>query len=167
MFQTTNQEGYFCTAVSHKPLECDPQTSQDPPIETAKRCQRAKSLGGIFRLSLSLQLSLAFGEVAGFFTIGPYGGSINGGTTKWMVCNGKSIYKWIWGYHYFRKRPCMIDEDGNPWQSFSTMIFLFATCSSSSCQTPSGYFEGCGLCEKHPALVKSPNPASHRPFTGL
>jgi hypothetical protein len=32
--------------------------------------------------------------------------SINGGTPKWMVYEGKSIYKWmIWGYPHFRKLP--------------------------------------------------------------
>jgi hypothetical protein len=34
------------------------------------------------------------------------GVSINGGTPKWIVYNGKSIYKWmIWGYPHFRKTP--------------------------------------------------------------
>jgi len=36
-----------------------------------------------------------------------YGGFHKWGVTpKWMVYNGKSIYKWmIWGYPYFRKPP--------------------------------------------------------------
>jgi hypothetical protein len=34
------------------------------------------------------------------------GGSINGDIPKWMVYNGKSIYKWmLWRYPYFRKPP--------------------------------------------------------------
>ena len=34
------------------------------------------------------------------------GVSKNSGTPKWMVYNGKSLFKWlIWGYHYFRKHP--------------------------------------------------------------
>jgi len=37
----------------------------------------------------------------------PYiGVSKNRGTPKWMVYNGKPLFKWmIWGYHYFRKHP--------------------------------------------------------------
>ena len=32
--------------------------------------------------------------------------SINEGIQKWLVYDGKSIYKWIiWGYPYFRKPP--------------------------------------------------------------
>ena len=28
---------------------------------------------------------------------------------KWMVCNGKSLLKWmIWGYHHFRKHPNVV-----------------------------------------------------------
>ena len=32
--------------------------------------------------------------------------SENGGTPKWMIYNGKPLFKWmIWGYHYFWKHP--------------------------------------------------------------
>ena len=32
--------------------------------------------------------------------------SINGGTPKWLVYKGNIPLKLIWGYPYFRKRPC-------------------------------------------------------------
>ena len=48
--------------------------------------------------------------------------SYNGGTPKWMVYNGKSIYKWmIGGYPYFRKPPYL----GNCESKFNTNGFNY------------------------------------------
>ena len=38
------------------------------------------------------------------------GVSKNMGNPKWMIYNGKPYLKWmIWGYHYFRKPPYMVE----------------------------------------------------------
>ena len=35
--------------------------------------------------------------------------SKNRGTAKWMVYDEKPLLEWmIWGYHNFRKHPCMV-----------------------------------------------------------
>ena len=55
------------------------------------------------------------------------GVSINGGTPKFLVYNGKSYLKWmIWGYPHFRKPPHVY---GSSWgQEFKIKLNMHASC---------------------------------------
>ena len=76
-------------------------------------CKIVKLVINVQILSLSISIhfkqTLVTNEKQKQNQIHHMGVSINGGTPKMMVCNGKSIYKWIiWGYPSFRKPPYSI-----------------------------------------------------------
>ena len=52
--------------------------------------------------------------------------SINGGSPKWMVYYGKSLFKWmIWGFPHFRKPPYLVFFTGDGWWVIHTGWFYY------------------------------------------